>query len=49
MQELSELRRELDAAVRDEAYENAANLRDKISQIEGVEGDDLGVSPSEDE
>jgi len=49
MQELSELRRELDAAVREEAYENAANLRDKINQIEGFEGEDLGVAPPENE
>lgn len=49
MQELSELHRELDAAVREEAYESAADLRDRINQIEGVEAEDLGVAPSEEE
>ena len=49
MQELSELRRELDSAIREEAYESAADLRDKINQIEGVEAEDLGVTPPEEE
>ena len=34
MQRLSELRRELDAAVREEAYESAAGIRDEIDSIE---------------
>ena len=37
MQHLSELRRELDSAVREEAYENAADIRDRINLLEGVE------------
>ena len=31
---LSELRRELDAAVQDEDYEQAAKLRDRINELE---------------
>ena len=34
MQRLSELRRELDAAVREEAYESAAGIRDEIDTLE---------------
>jgi len=49
MQQLSELRRELDAAIREEAYESAADLRDKINLIEGVEAGDLEADPSEGE
>lgn len=39
MQNLSELRRELDTAIRDEAYESAADLRDRISDLEEVDAD----------
>ena len=49
MQELSELRRELDTAIREEAYESAANLRDKINQLEGVEAEEPDGAPSEGE
>ena len=47
MQHLSKLRRKLDAAIREEAYESAADLRDEISQIEGLETEDLEADPSE--
>jgi protein-arginine kinase activator protein McsA len=39
MQNLSELRRELDTAIRDEAYESAADLRDRINDLEEVDAD----------
>lgn len=34
MQNLAELRQELEVAIREEAYENAARLRDKIQHLE---------------
>jgi protein-arginine kinase activator protein McsA len=40
MQRLSELRRELDAAVREEAYESAAGIRDEIDSMEMPETGD---------
>ena len=49
MQRLSELHRKLDAAVREEAYENAANLRDEIHQIEAVEAGEHEADPAEGE
>ncbi|MCA8980688.1 MAG: UvrB/UvrC motif-containing protein [Planctomycetes bacterium] len=38
MQDLAELRQELEVAIREEAYENAARLRDKIQHLE-ADGD----------
>ena len=46
MQRLSELRRELDAAVREEAYESAASLRDALASIEMSETEDSEADPS---
>jgi protein arginine kinase activator len=34
MQSLAELRQKLEVAIREEAYENAARLRDEIQQLE---------------
>jgi len=47
MQRLNELRRELDTAVREEAYESAADLRDEINQIEDLTGEGLEAAPPE--
>ncbi|MCH2103693.1 MAG: UvrB/UvrC motif-containing protein [Planctomycetes bacterium] len=49
MQALSELRRELESAIREEAYESAASLRDRISQLEGVEADESEAPSHEEE
>ena len=46
MQRLSELRRELDAAVREEAYESAAGIRDEIDSMEMLETEDSEADPS---
>ena len=35
MQQIHELRRRLDAAIRDEAYENAARIRDELQALDG--------------
>jgi len=43
MQRLSELRRELDAAVREEAYESAAGIRDEIESMEMPETGDADL------
>ena len=42
MQRRSELRRELDAAVREEAYESAAGIRDEIDSIEAPGPEEAG-------
>jgi len=49
MQALSELRRELESAIREEAYESAASLRDRISQLEGVEAEESEAPSHEEE
>ena len=46
MQRLSELRRELDAAVREEAYESAAGIRDEIDSIEMPKTGDPDIDSS---
>lgn len=47
MQRLSELRRELDAAVREEAYESAAGIRDEIDSMEIPETGDADLDSAQ--
>ena len=47
MQRLSELRRELDAAVREEAYESAAGIRDEIDSMERPETGDADLDSTQ--